>query len=224
MLATWFNRIPEKTIVWSANGINLVQRGSKVLLTAEGHFVLNDPEGKQIWDAGSGVSYAAMLDTGNFVLVGEDSATLWESFGVPTDIILPTQVLNQGSRLVARFSETNYSIGRFMFILQNDRNLVMYTRNFPMDSNNFPCWSTQTVDTGFQLIFNQSGYIVLTAKNQTILNRVSSSEAAAVDFYQRATLEYDGVFRQYVYPKSAQVQGFGPWHGPLQPPELKIYV
>ncbi|RVX12753.1 G-type lectin S-receptor-like serine/threonine-protein kinase LECRK2 [Vitis vinifera] len=203
LLAIWFNKIPEKTIIWSANGNNLGQRISIVQLTADGQLVLTDPKGKQIWDAGSGVSYAAMLDTGNFVLVGQDSVTLWESFGEPTDTILPTQELNQGGKLVARFSETNYSNGRFMFTLQADGNLVMYTRDFPMDSTNFAYWSTQTVGSGFQVIFNQSGYIVLTARNKSILNLVSSSEASTEDFYQRAILEYDGVFRQYVYPKSA---------------------
>ncbi|RVW48674.1 G-type lectin S-receptor-like serine/threonine-protein kinase LECRK3 [Vitis vinifera] len=134
----------------SANGNSLGQRRSIVQLTADGQLVLTDPKGKQIWDAGSGISYAAMLDTGNFVLVGQDSVTLWESFGEPTDTILPTQELNQGGKLVARFSETNYSNGRFMFTLQADGNLVMYTRDFPMDSTNFAYWSTQTVAVAFR--------------------------------------------------------------------------
>ena len=99
LLAIWFNKIPEKTIVWSANGNNLVQRGSRVELTTGGQFVLNDPEGKQIWNAvyASKVSYAAMLDTGNFVLASQDSIYLWESFDHPTDTILPTQMLDLGS-------------------------------------------------------------------------------------------------------------------------------
>ena len=70
LLAIWFNKIPEKTIIWSANCDNLVQRGSKVHLTSDGEFMLNDPTGKQIWKADPlcpGVSHAAMLDTGNFV-------------------------------------------------------------------------------------------------------------------------------------------------------------
>ncbi|CBI16444.3 unnamed protein product, partial [Vitis vinifera] len=119
-----------------------------------------------------------MLDTGNFVLASQESSNLWESFSHPTDTILPTQILNLGSQLVARFLETNYSNGRFMFALQSDGNLVLYTTDFPMDSNNFAYWSTQTMDSGFQVNMRE-------------------------DFYQRAILEYDGVFRQYVYPKSA---------------------
>ena len=45
--AIWFNKIPEKSIVWSANGDNLVPTGSKVELTKDGQFVLSDPTGKR---------------------------------------------------------------------------------------------------------------------------------------------------------------------------------
>ena len=45
LLAIWFNKIPEKTIVWSANGDNLVPTGSKGELTKVGQLVLSDPTG-----------------------------------------------------------------------------------------------------------------------------------------------------------------------------------
>ena len=76
LLAIWFNKIPERTIVWSANRNSLVPQGSKVELTSDGQFVLNDARGNQIWYADSsrtGVSHAAMLDTGNFVLANQNS-------------------------------------------------------------------------------------------------------------------------------------------------------
>ena len=79
LLAIWFNKLPEKTIVWSANGDNLVPGGSKVELTKDGKFVLNDPTGNEIWKAdltGPGVDYAAVLDTGNFVLASQNSSLL----------------------------------------------------------------------------------------------------------------------------------------------------
>ena len=70
LLAIWFNKIPEKTIVWSTNGDNLVPTGSKVELTKDGQLVLRDPTptGTEIWKSesgGLGVVYAAMLDTGD---------------------------------------------------------------------------------------------------------------------------------------------------------------
>lgn len=75
LLAIWFNKIPKKTIVWLANGNDLVPTGSKVELTIDGQLLLNTPTGQQIWKAdysnATGVAYAAMLDTGNFVLASK---------------------------------------------------------------------------------------------------------------------------------------------------------
>ncbi|KAM5582573.1 hypothetical protein ABKV19_002809 [Rosa sericea] len=208
LLAIWFDTIPEKTIVWSANRDSLVPQGSKVELTSGGQFVLNDAKGSQIWSADSsstGVFYAAMLDTGNFVLANRNSTYLWESFDQPTDTLLPTQNLEQSGILFARLTVTNYSTGRFMFSLQPD-GLMLYTTNFPQDSANSAYWSVIT-EIGFQVIFNQSGLIYLTSKNGTILNTISGNPIATQDFYQRATLDHDGVLRHYVYRKSSSTSG-----------------
>ncbi|POO01289.1 S-receptor-like serine/threonine-protein kinase [Trema orientale] len=205
LLAIWFNKISQKTIVWSANGNDLVQRGSTVELTRDGSLVLRDTTGRQAWTAdvtGTGVAYAAMLDTGNFVLASQNFVNLWESFNKPTDTLLPTQTLVQSRKLVARFSEGNYSSGRFHLIVQTDGNLVLYTRRFPLEAPNYAYWESDTVGSGFQVRFNQSGYIYLQAQNGTILQILSSYANITKDFYQRAILEYDGVFRQYVYPKN----------------------
>ncbi|KAK6144011.1 hypothetical protein DH2020_020831 [Rehmannia glutinosa] len=151
-----------------------------------------------------------MLDSGNFVLARNNSAVVWQSFDHPTDTLLPAQVLNRDGSLFSSFSERNFSRGRFKFILQNDGNLVLYTLNYPMADHVFAYWSTQTLGTGFQVIFNQSGYVYLTARNGTILNYMSSNGVSTDQFYQRLTLEYDGVLRHYVYPKSANSTGGRP--------------
>jgi hypothetical protein len=204
LLAIWFNKIPEKTIVWSANGDNLVPIGSKVELTKDGQFVLSDPTGKEIWKpglVGTGVAYAAMLDSGNFVLASQDSGFLWESFDHPTDTILPTMTMNRGSKLVAHYSERNYSNGRFHFTLKMGGNLSLETRFFPLEFSSTGYWSSETEGSGFLVVFNQSGSIYLTARNGSILKTISSNAGPSQDFYQRAVMEYDGVFTHYVYPK-----------------------
>ncbi|KAK9941247.1 hypothetical protein M0R45_017862 [Rubus argutus] len=189
-----------------SNRDRLVTQGSKVELTSDGQFVLNDARGNQIWYADSfrtGVSHAAMLDTGNFVLANRNSTYLWESFDQPTDTILPTQTLNQNGILFARYTETNYSIGRFMFSLQSDGSLSLSTTTFPQHSRRTDYWSTGNTDIGFQVIFNQSGLIYLTSKNGAIRKTISPTPVSIEDFYQRATLDYNGVLRHYVYPKSS---------------------
>ncbi|CAA3018866.1 G-type lectin S-receptor-like serine threonine-kinase RLK1 [Olea europaea subsp. europaea] len=205
-MAIWFNKIPERTIVWSANRDNLVQEGSKVQLSADGRFELSDPRGQKIWYL-AGVAYGAMLDTGNFVLANTNSDVLWQSFDEPTDTLLPTQSLNIDGKLVSSFSKSNFSRGRFIFTLQIDGNLVSYARNLAIDKANFSYWSTKTVDSGFKVIFNQSGNVFLEARNGSILNLLSPRATSTSQFYQRAILEYDGVLRHYVHPKSANSSG-----------------
>ncbi|GKU94141.1 hypothetical protein SLEP1_g7670 [Rubroshorea leprosula] len=90
-----------------------------------------------------------MLDTGNFGLACQDSTNLWESFDHPTDTILPTQKLNVNSSLFGCYAEMNYSSGRFMMQLLSNGNLV---------------------------VFNQSGYIYLEAKNGSIISFIAVME------------------------------------------------
>lgn len=211
LLAIWFNKISESTIVWSANRDNLAPEGSKVELTKDGKLVLNDPKGQQIWSASPriGVTYAAMLDTGNFVLASQNFVNLWESFDLPTDTLLPTQTLSRGGTLFAPFSETDYSRGRFLVRLQDDGNLVFYTVNFPLDSTNVAYWASDTT-IGFQVVFNQSGFLYLAARDGTILKSISAVPYSTTNFYQRVTLETDGVLRHYAYPKSKETRADGP--------------
>ncbi|KAI6679267.1 hypothetical protein NL676_033148 [Syzygium grande] len=205
LLAVWFEKIEDQTIVWSANGDDLAPDGSKIQLTADGQLVLVDPNGRELWSPSptvTGVAYAAMLDTGNFVLVSQNYVNLWETFSEPTDTILPTQQLDQGTTVNARYSEMNYSTGRFHFILQDDGNLEFFATPTPSDPLD-AYWASNTLGTGFRLIFNQSGQVYLTAMNGTVLNLVTSGTVPNSGFYQRAILEYDGVFRQYIHPKTA---------------------
>ncbi|XP_039165906.1 G-type lectin S-receptor-like serine/threonine-protein kinase LECRK2 [Eucalyptus grandis] len=202
-LAIWFEKIEDKTIVWSANGDNLAPEGSKIQLTTDGRLVLADPNGRELWSPSptvAGVAHAAMLDTGNFVLVSKNYVNLWETFSQPTDTMLPTQQLDQGTKVNARYFEMNYSTGRFHFKQGDDGNLAFYATSDPwLASDTY--WVSNTKDSGFRLIFNQSGQFYLTARNGTLLKLVTSDTVPTNEFYQRAILEYDGVFRQYVHPK-----------------------
>ncbi|GKU94151.1 hypothetical protein SLEP1_g7680 [Rubroshorea leprosula] len=192
LLAMWFDKIPQKTIFWSANGEKLVEEGSKIQLTTDGQFSLSDTRGEEVWAAkltGSGVvSYAAMLDTRNLVLSSQDSIFLWESFNLPTDTIM-----------------------------QLDGNLVLYGTNFPLDTVTSAYWATMTVNAGFQFVFNKSGYLYLEDQNGSTLRFMTSNGASSSrDYYQRAILEYDGVFRHYVYPRNNNATASSPMNWSMQ--------
>ncbi|CAK7324684.1 unnamed protein product [Dovyalis caffra] len=136
-----------------------------------------------------------MLDTGNFVLARHDFVNLWESFGEPTDTLLPTQIFSRGSKLVAGYSRMNRSTGRFRFTLQADGNLVLYTLTFPLDLDN----SSYCLET-----------FTLQQKHGSILKMLSSESPTTQEFYHIAVLEYEGVFRHYVYPKRSS-SNFSGW-------------
>ncbi|XP_039029292.1 G-type lectin S-receptor-like serine/threonine-protein kinase LECRK4 [Hibiscus syriacus] len=82
LLAIGYARIPERTIVWYANKDNPeTDRGSTVELIESGYLVLRDPKAHDLWRSrrvtdGSQVSHAAMLDTGNFVIVSKNSTNM----------------------------------------------------------------------------------------------------------------------------------------------------
>ncbi|KAI6703460.1 hypothetical protein NL676_012596 [Syzygium grande] len=116
-------------------------------------------------------------------------------------MILPTQQLDQGTKVIARYSEMNYCAGRFHFILQDDGNLVFYAN--PGELVSWDAYWVSNTENGIWLIFNQSCQVSLMAMNGTVLNHVTSETIPTSGFYQRAILEYDGVFRQYVHPKIA---------------------
>ncbi|GLT59371.1 hypothetical protein SLA2020_321920 [Shorea laevis] len=210
LLAIWFAQIPNKTIVWSANGDNPVEIKSNVELTSNG-LVLRAPSGMELWWSNStqngtgGVSHAAMLDTGNFVITGMNSDNIWESFQNPTDTILPGQELGLDSILSSAISGTSYKKGRFQlrftsgYLVLNQIDVV----------TGKPFQFYLNITDGSRLIFNESGYILIRKSSGSLVEIAPNNTVPKQDSYYRATLGFDGVFTLYSYSKTSY--GGAPW-------------
>ncbi|CDY51637.1 BnaCnng21290D [Brassica napus] len=182
-LSIWFDKIPDKTIVWHAQAVNtttgLVPEGSKVTLTPDRGLVITDPRGQQHWISslppGSGsVSRGLITDAGNFRLLSKDSGEdLWLSFDHPTDTLLPTQSIEIGSNLSSRLTETSFKKGRFRLHLGDDGDLkllVLNSKSLAETDVYFSYYESGTTEPnpGTRLVFNQSGYMyVLRSDNAT---------------------------------------------------------
>ncbi|KAK7843047.1 g-type lectin s-receptor-like serine/threonine-protein kinase rlk1 [Quercus suber] len=226
LLSIWFDRIPDKTVVWYArddqniiiDGATPVPRGSKVELDAVKGLVLTGPQGDELWRSSTivgTVSYGVMSNTGNFVLQDSNSNNLWESFNKPTDTLLPSQIVERSAGVVlnSRQSETNFSKGRFLLKLQDDGDLVLNSINLPTDNPNDPYYKSGTADDsgtsspGERLVFNNSGYIYIQRENNQTFPLSQVKLGSTSDFYFRATLNFDGVFTQYSRPKTSNTSG-----------------
>ncbi|KAL1558082.1 G-type lectin S-receptor-like serine/threonine-protein kinase LECRK3 [Salvia divinorum] len=138
----------------------------------------------------------------------------WSSSIKQTDgygLVRPRQILNREGALYSSISPTNFSTGRFLFTLQADGDLVLTIQSYPLDLNGNTYWSSNTLETGFQLIFNDSGSIDLIRPNRTLFRPLFDSGPLAGQFNQRLVLEHDGVLRHYVYSSAAwSVRDFEP--------------
>ncbi|KAM0065250.1 putative protein kinase RLK-Pelle-SD-2b family [Helianthus debilis subsp. tardiflorus] len=211
VLSIWYAKIPEQTIIWYPQTTPTVSKGSKVELINRRGLVLSDPQGKEVWSSRSisDVAYGVMNDTGNFVVVNSNSSNLWESFNNPADTMLPTQVLERGGVINSRLSETNFSRGRFQLRLLQDGNLVLNSRDIASDLTYVPYYESKTNDSssssnpGSQLIFDATGYMyILRGNGQRLDFTIRNSALTSEDYFHRGTLDSDGVFNLYYYPKN----------------------
>ncbi|CAH2044098.1 unnamed protein product, partial [Thlaspi arvense] len=222
-LSIWFDKIPDKTIVWHAQAINtttgLVPTGSKVTLTADRGLVLTNPGGQQLWSSSlppsrSSVSRGLITDAGDFGLFSEDSGVaLWSSFANPTDTLLPTQNMEAGRNLSSRLTETSFKKGRFRLSLGTDGDLqllVLNSKTLAEADVYFSYYQSNTKDPnpGIRLVFNESGYMYVLRRNDSISYIKNEVPVSSRNFYHRAVVHFDGVFAQYYHLKG---QGRSGW-------------
>ncbi|XP_044498184.1 G-type lectin S-receptor-like serine/threonine-protein kinase LECRK4 [Mangifera indica] len=216
LLGIWFEKIPEKTLVWAANRYSPAEGGSKVELASDGRLQLTYLNGsvQRISEASARAGF--MQDNGNFVLKDAVSNVVWSSFDLPTDTLLPEQELTGGKKLYSNSNGTvNYSPGNFMLEMQSDGNLVLSAYHFA--DPGYWISDTQNVD-GVRLIFNQSASMYLVnGTNHKIRFLTSNMPTPVEDYYHRATLDDQGIFQQFVYHKTEGRNWTRIWRLPVEP-------
>ncbi|KAJ6964132.1 G-type lectin S-receptor-like serine/threonine-protein kinase LECRK2 [Populus alba x Populus x berolinensis] len=230
LLGIWFDTIPEKTLVWYANGDDMAPEGSKVELTLDGSFRLTSPQGREIWKPQSsvdGVAYAALLNNGNFILADNSSKSLWETFKDPRDTMLPTQILEVGGKLSSRLKESSYSKGRYLLRLQpNDGSILLNLLALPtgyeygtyFKSNTSDDASTQ--NSGYQLVFDGSGHLNVLQDSRSVVNLTKGRESPA--FTGRRLMLMDFLLCMLIPGLKQMVHGHR--HGLLFGQSRTIYV
>ncbi|PKA47322.1 G-type lectin S-receptor-like serine/threonine-protein kinase RLK1 [Apostasia shenzhenica] len=206
LLAVWYPKLAgDATVVWTANRDNPVAANSTAVLTVNGNLCIRDPGGAEVWNAGiTGASYAAVLDTGNFIVAVADGISLWESFGYSTDTILPTQTLGSGSKLVAKLADDDFGDGRFKMVVDDAGDLQFYLIAAPTGYQYTSYWSSNSNTSNLKLVFNLSGTIdLISPAGSVIATLTSATTKSTADYYHRGTLDPDGVFRHYVRPKTS---------------------
>uniref|UniRef100_A0A6M2EQI0 Receptor-like serine/threonine-protein kinase n=1 Tax=Populus davidiana TaxID=266767 RepID=A0A6M2EQI0_9ROSI len=203
LVGIWFNKIPEGTLVWSANRDSPAVAGSTVILTSGGQLTLTHLNGSvvQIY-GGARAQFGFMQDDGNFVLKDGSSSVIWESFNSPTDTILPGQVLNGNQKLYSNANGTvDYSTGNFMLQMQPDGKLVLSAYHFADPGY----WLTaETVQNNVHLVFNNdtASMYLANGAGDNIYALTRNVSTPVGDYYHRATINDRGDFQQFAYHKS----------------------
>ncbi|KAK1592602.1 hypothetical protein Q3G72_027593 [Acer saccharum] len=196
----WFDKIPAKTLVWTANRDSPAEAGSTVQLTDDGHLILTYTNGtvQQIYSGATvAASFGLMQDDGNFVLRDTNSALVWQSFGSPTDTILPGQTLANGQTLYSNSKGTiDYSTGDFRLEMQSDGKLVLSAYRFADPGY----WLTDTQGENRSLVFNHSGFMYI-VNSSNVYSLTENIPTPVEDYYHRATINDHGTFEQFVHHK-----------------------
>uniref|UniRef100_A0A5B7BWU9 Receptor-like serine/threonine-protein kinase n=1 Tax=Davidia involucrata TaxID=16924 RepID=A0A5B7BWU9_DAVIN len=113
-----------EVVVWSANRASPIRNSDDFVFDDSGNAYF-ESGGSTVWStdtAGKGVSTMELQDTGNLVLLTNDSSIIWQSFSHPTDTLLSNQDFSEGMKLVSNPGSNNLSY--FLEIKSGD--MILY--------------------------------------------------------------------------------------------------
>jgi hypothetical protein len=194
-------RIPQKTVVWTANRDNPPVPTNVILnLTSDGRLVLQSPQGivTSIANSPGGATSASMLDSGNFVLYNSDNKTIWQSFEHPTDTLLPSQHLSAGEVLYSSVSDSDQSTGLFRLIMQLDGWLAWYPIGTPYTID-YGYMSYGVAGEGNDVTLNlvDDGHLYLANGTGTIIVNLNSGNSTKGVVLYLLRIDADGILRLY---------------------------
>ncbi|WVZ12669.1 hypothetical protein V8G54_017199 [Vigna mungo] len=219
LVGIWFDKIPNKTLVWSANRDNPVEIGSYINLTRSGQFVLQPLNGESfpIYD-GTNTTSAVMQNDGNFILKNALSNVIWQSFDSPTDTLLLGQTLNSSRKLYSNANgSVDYSTGQYSLeIQQSDGNILIKAYRF---TDSAYWWSGTAQNTGVRIIFNSTTAFLyaVNATNQIIYDMTTEVQGAIEDYYHRVLLDDKGNFQKLIYHKENGGEWRSVWQAVKEP-------
>ncbi|CAO1943114.1 unnamed protein product [Urochloa humidicola] len=184
-------------VVWSANRARPVAEGATAELTASGDLVLKAPDGTTVWSAGTAghsVAGISINADGNLVMFDAGNKTVWQSFDHPTDTLLVSQSLRQGSRLVANTSANNWSPSR-LYLAVADDSLSAYVDATPPQRYYHLGFSTKT--PGAYATYANGSLTVLAPSDASSPLTTIQLPAVAAGTVQYMRLEHNGHLRLY---------------------------
>ncbi|KAJ6775222.1 G-TYPE LECTIN S-RECEPTOR-LIKE SERINE/THREONINE-PROTEIN KINASE LECRK3 [Salix purpurea] len=199
-IGVFVSGISQKTVVWSArrNG-DPVPSNATLLFTRDGRVVLQSAQGEDTLISNlQPASFAAISDSGNFMLYNSDSQIIWQSFDSPTDTLLPTQRLKPGAELFSPVSDTDLSTGIFRLKMQNDGNLVQYPINTP-DTAPYAYFASGTSWAGDNVTLNldPDGHLYLLNYTGFNIKNITGGGYPTKETITMMKLDADGIFRLY---------------------------
>ncbi|KAK3145232.1 hypothetical protein QOZ80_4AG0325850 [Eleusine coracana subsp. coracana] len=132
-LGIWFNKIPKRTPVWTANGANPISNlvSPKLVIAGDGNLVIFAQD-TIVWSALANITASntvvVLSDIGNLVLRSSSNSSdiFWQSFDYPTDTLLPGAKLGQNKvtgvvrRIVSRKNSVDQAPGIYSNMLGLD--------------------------------------------------------------------------------------------------------
>ncbi|KAL9247129.1 hypothetical protein vseg_020594 [Gypsophila vaccaria] len=200
----WFTNSVDKTVVWTANRDNPVNREkSRMSLRKNGALVLTDFDGSTAWMSNTtsvAVDRAELLDSGNFVIIDDNGKIVWQSFDYPTDTLLPTQHMTNQKKLNSNKGPKNFGAGDFCFFFDSDNVLKMLYDGPEITSIYWPnpAPGVSVFDYG-RTNYNSTRIAFLDKTGR--FNSSDQMQFTAVDvgvgIKRRLTMDYDGNLRAY---------------------------